>query len=411
VCSLSSVTARAPAGTLTFNRGSMCGEPARTVGWRDPGFIHTAFLRDLWPNKEYHYRIGHELPDGSVVWGKPYSFRAPPSPGQPSLQRVIVFGDMGKAERDGSNEYAAYQPGSLNTTDALIADLDNYDIVFHIGDMPYANGYISQWDQFTAQVAPITARKPYMVGSGNHERDWPDTAAFWDVMDSGGECGVPAETYYYYPAENRANFWYKVDYGMFRFCVGDSEHDWRVGTPQYDFIEHCLSTVDRKHQPWLIFATHRVLGYSSNAWYAGEGSFEEPEGRENLQRLWQKYRVDIAFFGHVHNYERTCPMYQSQCMTSEKTHYSGTMNGTIFVVAGGGGCHLSSYTTAIPKWSIYRDYDFGFVKLTAFNHSSLLFEYKKSSDSKVYDSFTIDRDYRDVLRCVHDSCFPTTLAT
>nr|ACF86009.1 unknown [Zea mays] len=104
-------------------------------------------------------------------------------------------------------------------------------------------------------------------------------------------------------------------------------------------------------------------------------------------------------------------MYQSQCMTSEKTHYSGTMNGTIFVVAGGGGCHLSSYTTAIPKWSIYRDYDFGFVKLTAFNHSSLLFEYKKSSDSKVYDSFTIDRDYRDVLRCVHDSCFPTTLAT
>jgi len=30
----------------------MCGEPARTVGWRDPGFIHTAFLRDLWPNKE-----------------------------------------------------------------------------------------------------------------------------------------------------------------------------------------------------------------------------------------------------------------------------------------------------------------------------------------------------------------------
>jgi len=104
-------------------------------------------------------------------------------------------------------------------------------------------------------------------------------------------------------------------------------------------------------------------------------------------------------------------MEQSQCMTSEKSHYSGTMNGTIFVVAGGGGCHLSEYTTAIPKWSIYRDKDYGFVKLTAFNHSSLLFEYKKSSDGKVYDYFTVDRDYRDVLRCVHDSCFPTTLAT
>ncbi|KAG2580216.1 hypothetical protein PVAP13_6NG324600 [Panicum virgatum] len=403
--------ARSPAGTLTFSRGSMCGEPARTVGWREPGFIHTAFMRNLWPNKEYYYKIGHELQDGSVVWGKPYTFRAPPSPGQNSLQRVIVFGDMGKAERDGSNEFANYQPGSLNTTDTLVKDLDNYDIVFHIGDLPYANGYISQWDQFTAQVAPITAKRPYMIASGNHERDWPNTGGFFDVKDSGGECGVPAETYYYYPAENRARFWYKVDYGMFRFCVADSEHDWREGTPQHAFIERCLSTVDRKHQPWLVFAAHRVLGYSSNDWYAMEGSFEEPEGRESLQKLWQKYRVDIAFFGHVHNYERTCPVYQSRCMTSEKSHYSGTMNGTIFVVAGGGGSHLSDYTTAIPRWSIFRDRDFGFVKLTAFNHSSLLFEYKRSSDGRVYDSFTVDRDYRDVLSCVHDSCFPTTLAT
>lgn len=68
-----------------------------------------------------------------------------------------------QAERDGSNEFANYQPGSLNTTDTLVADLDNYDIVFHIGDLPYANGYLSQWDQFTAQVEPIAARKPYMI--------------------------------------------------------------------------------------------------------------------------------------------------------------------------------------------------------------------------------------------------------
>lgn len=29
--------------------------------------------------------------------------------------------------------------------------------------MPYANGYLSQWDQFTAQVEPIASVKPYMV--------------------------------------------------------------------------------------------------------------------------------------------------------------------------------------------------------------------------------------------------------
>ncbi|KAL2458348.1 putative inactive purple acid phosphatase 27 [Forsythia ovata] len=402
---------RSPAGTLTFERNAMCGSPARTVGWRDPGFVHTSFLKDLWPNTVYTYKMGHLLTNGSYIWSKMYSFRSSPYPGQDSLQRVIIFGDMGKAERDGSNEYSNYQPGSLNTTDQLIRDLKNIDIVFHIGDITYSNGYISQWDQFTAQVEPIASTVPYMIASGNHERDWPGSGSFYDTPDSGGECGVPAETMFYVPAENRAKFWYSTNYGMFHFCIADTEHDWREGSEQYRFIEHCLASADRRKQPWLIFAAHRVLGYSSDKWYGLEGSFEEPMGRESLQKLWQKYKVDIAFFGHVHNYERTCPIYQNQCVNSERSHYSGIVNGTIHVVVGGGGSHLSEFSPVKTSWSLYRDYDFGFVKLTAFNHSSLLFEYKKSSDGNVYDSFTISRDYKDVLACVHDGCEETTLAT
>ncbi|KAK3126179.1 hypothetical protein QOZ80_7AG0552750 [Eleusine coracana subsp. coracana] len=404
-----SPSTRTAAGTVTFDRESVCGEPARTVGWRDPGFIHTAFLTDLWPNKEYYYKIGHLLSDGNVVWGKSYSFKAPPFPGQKSLQRVVIFGDMGKVERDRSNEYSNYQPGALVTTDTLVKDLDNIDLVFHIGDISYANGYLSQWDQFTQQVAGITSRVPYMIASGNHERDWPDSGSLYNGTDSGGECGVPAETMYYTPTENRANYCrYSTDHGMFRFCVADSEHDWREGTEQHKFIEKCFATVDRKKQPWLIFVSHRVLGYSSGTMYAKGRMFQEPMGRESLQKLWQKYRVDIAFYGHVHNYERTCPVYEEQCVSSEKSHYTGTMNGTIHVVVGGGGAGLSGFVAETPAWSIYRDMDYGFVKLTAFNYSSLLYEYKRSSDGKVYDSFTVHREYKDVLACVKDSRPPTT---
>lgn len=402
---------RSPAGTLTFQRNSMCGSPARTVGWRDPGFIHTSFLKDLWPNSVYTYRMGHRLPDGRYVWSKMYLFKSSPYPGQNSLQRVIIFGDMGKAERDGSNEYSDYQPGSLMTTDQLIKDLSNIDIVFHIGDIAYSNGYVSQWDQFTSQVEPIASTVPYMIASGNHERDWPNSGSFYNTMDSGGECGVPAETMFYVPADNRAKFWYSTDYGMFRFCIADSEHDWREGSEQYKFIEQCLASVDREKQPWLIFAAHRVLGYSSDKWYGLEGSFEEPMGRESLQKLWQKYKVDIAFYGHVHNYERSCPIYQNQCVNSARSHYSGSIGGTIHVVVGGGGSHLSDFSELQTKWSLFKDHDWGFVKLTAFNHSSLLFEYKKSRDGNVYDSFTISRDYRDVLACVNDACEATTLAS
>ena len=66
-------------------------------------------------------------------------------------------------EADGSNEYNNFQQGALDTTNQLIKDLKNIDIVFHIGDITYANGYLSQWDQFTSQIAPISSLVPYML--------------------------------------------------------------------------------------------------------------------------------------------------------------------------------------------------------------------------------------------------------
>lgn len=38
---------------INFFNLDKIGAPARTVGWRDPGYIHTSFLKDLWPNREY----------------------------------------------------------------------------------------------------------------------------------------------------------------------------------------------------------------------------------------------------------------------------------------------------------------------------------------------------------------------
>nr|AGT16010.1 hypothetical protein SHCRBa_246_L12_R_180 [Saccharum hybrid cultivar R570] len=398
-----------PAGTLTFSRDTMCGPPARTVGWRDPGFIHTSFLKDLWPNLSYTYQVGHHIFNGSIVWGHQYSFKAPPYPGEDSLQRVVIFGDMSKAEVDGSNEFNDFEPASLNTTNQLIKDLKNIDVVLHIGDIAYANGYLSQWDQFTAQVEPIASTVPYMVA-----RFVQDSNLTTDQMImkwNSGECGVPAQNMFYVPAENREQFWYSMDYGMFRFCIANTELDWRPGTEQYRFIEHCLSSVDRQKQPWLIFLAHRVLGYSSATFYADEGTIEEPMGRESLQSLWQKHKVDIAMYGHVHGYERTCPVYENVCVAKGSDIYTGAFTATTHVVVGGGGASLADYTAVRARWSHVQDRDFGFAKLTAFNHTTLLFEYKKSRDGSVHDDFTVSRDYRDVLACGVDNCPSTTLAS
>ncbi|GKA98736.1 probable inactive purple acid phosphatase 1 [Tanacetum coccineum] len=61
-----------------------------------------------------------------------------------------------------------------------------------------------------------------------------DGVSFNGNTDSGGECGVVAHTMFCALTDNRDKPWY--DYGMFRFCIADREHDWREEAKQYKFI-------------------------------------------------------------------------------------------------------------------------------------------------------------------------------
>jgi predicted phosphodiesterase len=349
----------------------------------------------------YWYKVGHKLKDGKYVWGPENTFRTAPYPGQDSLQRVIIFGDMGKHERDGSTEYVDTQNGSLIVTDALVKEVGNVDLIIHNGDIVYANGYLAEWDQFADQISNITNRVPYLLTAGNHERDWPKSGSFYVPLDSGGECGVPLSTMFNMPTKNKDKFWYSADWGKFHFCIANSEMDWRKGSEQYIFLEECLASVDRQKQPWLIFLGHRVLGYSSGSDYQTLGTFAEPLARDNLQDLWQKYKVDVATYGHVHNYERTCPVYQDQCVGDETTNYSGQFNGTIHIVAGTGGRDTETYGPLNTTWSLVKDYslDYGYLKFTSGDSESLLVEFIHAKDDSVYDTFNFKRKFTDVLGC------------
>ena len=107
---------------------------------------------------------------------------------------------------------------------------------------------------------------------------------------------------------------------------------------------------------------------------------------------------------HLINLDMQCiAMNQSNCTSNEKHAYKGSLNGTIHVVAGGGGASLTNFGKVNTTWSLVKDVDYGFLKLTAFDHSNLLFEYKKSSNGQVHDSFSISRDYKDILACTVDS--------
>ncbi|KAL8120972.1 hypothetical protein AgCh_017945 [Apium graveolens] len=58
--------------------------------------------------------------------------------------------------------------------------------------------------------------------------------------------------------------------------------------------------------------------------------------REGESSKTENYKVN-ALYDHVHNYKRACPIYQNICTSKEKNKNKGSLNGTIHVVAGGGG--------------------------------------------------------------------------
>jgi hypothetical protein len=61
-------------------------------------------------------------------------------------------------------------------------------------------------------------------GSGNQEQDFLGTGSFFQNLDSGGECGVPAQTIYNMPTKNKAKYWcvfYKDQWLCFTLSLFD----------------------------------------------------------------------------------------------------------------------------------------------------------------------------------------------
>lgn len=46
------------ATTKTYNASSMCGSPANSTGYIDPGMLHSALLSNLSYNTRYYYQYG-----------------------------------------------------------------------------------------------------------------------------------------------------------------------------------------------------------------------------------------------------------------------------------------------------------------------------------------------------------------
>jgi hypothetical protein len=298
---------------------------------------------------------------------------------------MVAFGDMGKAEVDGSLEHWEEVP-SRNTTDLIRAGLQDTDLVLHIGDISYAVGYSSQWDTFMDQIEPIASYVPYMTCIGNHERDFPNSGSVWDGVDSGGECGAPYETRFKMPRPSLDKPWYGFDHGNIHFTIMSTEHNFTSGSEQWNFLTNDLKSVDRSVTPWLVMAGHRPMYVDSNF---TNDQYVATLLRQNLEDAMYAAKVDLALWGHHHSYQRMCQIYQGACVTTpDQTGYYAPYH----MVIGMAGMWLSSASvpSTPPSWLSYIALEYGFTRIRT-TSKTLTLEFVADGDGQTQDVLTIKK--------------------
>ncbi|CAO2820862.1 unnamed protein product [Amaranthus hypochondriacus] len=372
----------------TFTQKDMCGGAAKDFGWHDPGYIHTAIITNLQPLANYSYKYG----SNASGWSDNIQFRTPPAGGSSEV-RFLAFGDMGKAPRDSTLEHYI-QPGSLSVVDAMAEEVRSgaVDTIFHIGDISYATGFLVEWDYFLHLITPLASQVSYMTAIGNHERDHPNSGSVYNTPDSGGECGIAYETYFPMPTQAKDKPWYSIEHGPIHFTVISTEHQFHPLSEQYNWIRRDMASVNRTRTPWLIFTGHRPMYTSANPSFI-------PNVDQNfvvsIEPLLLQNQVDLVLFGHVHNYERTCAIYQGKCMAKPfrdengiDTFDNSNYRAPIHVIIGMAGFALDGFSNIINEWSLKRISTFGYSKIFA-TREALKLQFINSITRQAEDAFQI----------------------
>ncbi|KAG2707026.1 hypothetical protein I3760_05G128600 [Carya illinoinensis] len=391
-----------------YEREDMCESPANeSIGWRDPGWIHDGVMSNLKKGARYYYQVGSD----SGGWSATHSFMS--RNGDSDETVAFLFGDMGTATP--YSTFLRTQEESIATMKWILRDVnalgDKPAFVSHIGDISYARGYAWLWDQFFTQIEPVASKVAYHVCIGNHEYNWPSQPwrPQWSERiygtDGGGECGVPYSLKFIMPGNSseptgtRApatrNLYYSFNMGAVHFVYMSTETNFLPGSNQYNFIKHDLESVDRKKTPFVVVQGHRPMYTTSNE---GRDAPLRERMLEHLEPLFVKNKVTLALWGHVHRYERFCPVNNFSCG-------SMGLNGKnweafpVHVVIGMAGQdwqpiweprsnHPNDPIFPQPKHSLYRGGEFGYTRLVA-TKEKLTLSYVGNHDGEVHDTVEI----------------------
>jgi len=289
-----------------------------TASWLfvDPGVFHIAEVSGLQPGTKYYFQVGES--NGYLSEVKMFKSRKPAK--KDSSVQVVYTADAGVGYAYGPYGGSASHnsiplkygdaEGGRHVWDAILRDPEtvNDDSSIMNGDISYARGWPWTWELFAKETEDIFTPAPVMTTYGNHEFDYgknPFTPC--QNGDSGGEAGIPTGVRYNFPSMEEP--WFHMAQGPVHFFGLSSEQSVQK---QAVWLETNLKAVDRSVTPWVIVFFHRPI-HTSSTW-VDKSILALME--EYYTPMFSNYGVDMVLTGHMHYYERTCPVSNNACQNS-----------------------------------------------------------------------------------------------
>ncbi len=228
------------------------------------------------------------------------------------------------------------------------------------GDLVSTGGVKSQWvNEFFESMNPLVSRVPFFPVLGNHEQN--------------------ASNYYDYASLPEPEYYYTFRYGNAQFFMIDTNKKCGPESEQYQWLEKQLSasTADWK------FVCHHHPPYSSdendygNLWSQNKSRRGDVNARQ-MSALYDQYKVDVVWTGHIHSYERTWRIRDGRPVEA---------GGPIYMITGGGGGPLETPGPFRTPFSnlVRRGHHYAMVWI-----NGGLFEFKAYDlEGRLFDTFSI----------------------
>jgi predicted phosphodiesterase len=363
-------------------------------------FKYSAYLDSLPFNSDVRYSV--KLGD-QVIREATFRTRATAD----KSVRCTLLGDM--AEGLPAQFAVAYQMA-----------LQKPDFMMALGDIVYPAGRANQYLHFFFGTyndvkdagpktgAPLMASVPFYAVLGNHDISaklpaTPDAfAAYYFFSPPKGGPGegpwatklganeVVAAKFRAATADSYPNLdAYSFDNGPAHFLVLNDNVGMKIDDPA--FLKWMAADLKSTAAKWK-FVCYHIPCFESSFQHYGEQQMRP------LQPLMEECGVDIAFAGHVHNYQRSVPLLFAPEPPKEQgkekkgrlvtgkftldTEFDGIKNtrpkGVIHIVAGGGGASLYKPGLDVTVESLKKDYGPNYAEYTAYlnceEHSFVLLD-------------------------------------